>query len=104
MNTITLTTETGVKFEAYTDDKGVIRWPENKRVPFDDLLERNGISRETRALCAAARAEETKAVLKNYRRRQRRVKPSAEEMFEMRAAFGTGTTVVNVITGRRTKL
>lgn len=27
-----------------------------------------------------------------------------EELYEMRAAFGPGTTVVNVITGKRTKL
>jgi len=30
--------------------------------------------------------------------------PSAEQLAEMRAAFGTGTTVVNVLTGRRTSL
>tara|TARA_R110000824_G_scaffold240037_1_gene428685 strand:+ start:356 stop:691 length:336 start_codon:yes stop_codon:yes gene_type:complete len=30
--------------------------------------------------------------------------PTAEEKSEMRAAFGTGTTVVNVLTGRKTRL
>lgn len=29
---------------------------------------------------------------------------SSEEKSEMRAAFGTGTTVVNVLTGRKTRL
>jgi hypothetical protein len=29
---------------------------------------------------------------------------SDEEMFEMRAAFGEGATVVNAITGQETKL
>jgi len=28
-------------------------------------------------------------------------KPSAEEMFEMRAAYGTGKTVVNILTGQK---
>jgi len=37
-----------------------------------------------------------------YKRNQR--PPSAEEMFEMRAAFGEGVTVVNIITGRKTQL
>lgn len=39
-----------------------------------------------------------------YRKRMANYKPSAEEMFEMRAAFGEGATVVNVMTGKRTKL
>jgi hypothetical protein len=43
-------------------------------------------------------------VLKDYRKRQRNVKPSNEELSEMRAAFGEGTEVVNIITGRRTQL
>ena len=30
--------------------------------------------------------------------------PSEEELFEMRAAYGRGTTVVDVITGRKIKL
>ena len=30
--------------------------------------------------------------------------PTAEEKSEMRAAFGTGTTVVNVLTGRKTRI
>jgi hypothetical protein len=30
--------------------------------------------------------------------------PSSEELFEMRAAFGEGAEVVNVLTGRRTTL
>ena len=40
--------------------------------------------------------------LENYRRNYKG--PGEEEKTEMRAAFGTGTTVVNVITGKRTRL
>lgn len=36
-----------------------------------------------------------------YRRQQANHEPSEEEKFEMRAAFGPGQTVVNVISGRK---
>lgn len=39
-----------------------------------------------------------------YRERMKNHVPSGEELYEMRAAFGTGVTVVNVITGKKTKL
>ena len=35
---------------------------------------------------------------------ERNYKPSEEEKAEMRNAFGPGTTVVNVLTGKKTKL
>ena len=41
--------------------------------------------------------------LGQYRKAQANHKPSAEEVFEMRAAFGPGKTVVNIITGRCTR-
>lgn len=40
---------------------------------------------------------EVREALKGYASRQ----PSGEEMHEMRSAFGTGTTVVDVLSGRR---
>ena len=51
---------------------------------------------------ARAREAQTAAFLENYRRNYKG--PSEEEKAEMRAAFGTGATVVNVITGERTRL
>ena len=50
----------------------------------------------------AAREEETAAFLEGYRKANR--KRSTEELSEMRAAFGTGTTVVDIITGERIPL
>jgi hypothetical protein len=38
--------------------------------------------------------------LKKYREQMKDYKPSAEEIFEMNAAFGPGQTIVNVITGQ----
>ena len=47
----------------------------------------------------AAREEETAAFFESYRKANR--KRSTEGQSEMRAAFGTGTTVVDIITGER---
>lgn len=44
-----------------------------------------------------ARKTEVEEALQQYAGRQ----PSDEEMHEMRSAFGTGTTVVDVLSGRR---
>ena len=49
-----------------------------------------------------AREDEVEAELAEYRANYRG--PSAEELAEMRAAFGPGATVVNVITGKKIKL
>ena len=49
-----------------------------------------------------ARKARNEAFLENYRKNYQG--PTAEEQAEMRAAFGEGTTVVNVITGKRTRL
>ena len=39
-------------------------------------------------------------VLAEYREARKNHVPSAEEMYEMRAAFGEGSTVVDIITGQ----
>lgn len=46
-----------------------------------------------------ARDEEEEAFLAEYRKNARPM--DAEMLWEMRAAFGTGTTVVDVVTGRK---
>lgn len=53
---------------------------------------------------AAARTAETAAFLAAYRERMANHVPGAEELAEMRAAFGPGATVVNAITGQETQL
>lgn len=42
--------------------------------------------------------------LAEYREAMKDYEPSEEELFEMRAAFGEGATVVNVFTGKEIKL
>ena len=50
----------------------------------------------------AARDEETAKVIEAYRASC--TGPREEEMFEMRAAYGKGTTVVDIFTGKKIKL
>ena len=47
-----------------------------------------------------ARDAEVEKSISEYRERMKNHKPSAEEMFEMRAAFGPGAKVVDVFTGQ----
>lgn len=51
---------------------------------------------------AKARAAQTAMQLEEYRKSRR--EPGEEEKAEMRAAFGAGSTVVDIITGERIRL
>jgi|TARA_Y100000033_G_C2669797_1_gene73722 hypothetical protein len=57
-------------------------------------------------LMADLKEAEDMLFLEEYKENQKKRTPEelAEERFEMEAAFGKGTTVVNIITGERTKL
>jgi hypothetical protein len=91
----------------FTLVSGVPRWTPNQHVLFNDTIKElqiehlPGFDREA---TEAARFEDVSTSVAAYRERMKNHKPSGEELFEMRAAFGRGTTVVNVITGRRTRL
>lgn len=92
-------------FEYTIDEKGIVRWVSNGHVPPQESLEQ--IIADGQDIDIEAnndeREREIMAFLDEYRRNQP-PQPSEEELFEMRAAFGTGTTVVNVFTGRRVHL
>ena len=70
----------------------------------DDLLEMLVLvtDKADSAATQAAREAEVKADLESYRAARRA--PSAEEMAEMRAAFGEGATVVDALTGEKIQL
>lgn len=74
------------------------------RALMDDMLEKveHLTDKADREATRAARTEENEKALEEYRRNQR--KATAEELAEMRAAFGEGETVVDIITGRRYSL
>lgn len=83
---------------------GVIRWDSNGSVPPADCVKFAaflGLDVDI-AACDAARDEDTRRFLAEYRANDRG--PDAEQLSEMRAAFGEGAEVVNIITGRRTRL
>ena len=76
------------------------------RILMDDMLEKLTYITDEADVEAtrAAREEETAAFFESYRKANRNRRRSAEELHEMRAAFGTGTTVVDIITGERVRL
>lgn len=95
-------------FERARVENGVVRWNSNDNVPFDDMLFDfvciGAIDEATRERSNEARKADTAAFCAEYRKAQANRKPSAEELFEMRAAFGEGAEVVDVISGRRIQL
>lgn len=88
--------------EAHVDD-GVVRWNSNDHVPPADCLivfEMAGCEFDPKK-SEAVRKAETRDAINRYRESRRNYVPDAEERFEMRAAFGPGETVVDVITGQK---
>lgn len=90
--------------KATVEEDGAIRWNRNGRYLMDDLCEKleyagYPFSREATARKRDAQNEESIA---EYRRNDKGL--SGEELAEARAAFGEGTVVVNVLTGRKTRL
>lgn len=90
--------------DAAVDEDGAIRWNSNGRYLMDDFCEKLEyagfpFSRKATAEKREAQVEEE---LAQYRKNHRGF--DAEELAEARAAFGEGTTVVNVLTGEKTKL
>jgi hypothetical protein len=86
----------------------VVRWQSNDSIPPKDILwtwfQMYLIDEETFEGSLATSDDETAAFLADYREARKGYRPSAEEMFEMRAAFGEGETVVDVVTGQEFKL
>ena len=85
------------------DEKGIAR-NDLGRTLHDDMLEKVAMvsGKVNVEATRDARDEETAKVIEAYRASC--TGPREEEMFEMRAAFGTGTTVVDIFTGKKIKL
>ena len=90
--------------DTYRDEDGILRWKSSKRVPPQDCLEEMGLEADDLDRCRVARDHEIDEFLTAYRKQMEDHEHSAEELFEMRAAFGPGAEVVNVITGKKTRL
>lgn len=98
--------ERQINGEIFFGADGVVRWTSNNRVMPKDCREilshtayRDLYSEEA---SRAAEEAETAAFLESYSKSYKG--SSEEEKAEMIAAFGTGSTVVNVITGERIRL
>lgn len=87
-----------------TIDEAGVAWNCIGRALMDNLLEKllPVTDKADSAATRAAREAEVQADLESYRANRR--PPSAEELAEMRAAFGAGTKVVDAITGEEIQL
>lgn len=91
--------------EAIIEDDGAMKWASNGRYVPSDCAERiiaNGFAEFSKEATEEKRDAQIGEELTAYRRNYRG--PSQEEMNEMRAAFGNGTTVIDVITGKEVRL
>ena len=90
--------------EILIDENGAASWKSNGRALPGDCCEKLAYTSVTFSAeaTAAKREAETDAFLESYRKANHR--RSAEELSEKRATFGTGTTVVDIITGERIRL
>lgn len=81
--------------------EGVWRWNSNNNcIPDNSLRNAGFVSDEDRDATAAVRDVEQRQAIQRYREQRTESGYSDEEMFEMRAAFGEGTEVVDVFTGQ----
>ena len=90
--------------KATVEADGAIKWKNNGNYLMDDFCERleyagYSFSREA---TARARDLQNEKFFAEYRKNYQ--KPTEAELSEMRAAFGEGTKVVDVITGREIQL
>lgn len=98
--------ERQINGEIFFGADGVVRWTSNNRVMPRDCREilSHTVYRDLYSEDASRAAEEaeTAAFLESYRKNYK--ESGEEEKAEMRAAFGAGTTVVDIITGERIRL
>ena len=86
------------------EEDGAAKWKSNGSYLPADVVEKlifAGADFFSAEATAAKREAQTAEFLGNYRRNH---KTTTEERMEMAAAFGKGTTVVNILTGEKIKL
>lgn len=90
--------------EYHRGPAGELRWNSNDAVIPPSVWAESDMADPMPACQQVERDRQVDIQIAAYKRAQRNRRPSAEERYEMRAAFGRGATVVNVITGRRTRV
>ncbi len=90
--------------EATVENDGAIRWNSNGSYLMDDFCEKLEYAGYpfSRSATREKREAQVEKELAAYRASRHGFSP--EERAEMQAAFGKGTTVVNVLTGERTRI
>ena len=86
------------------EEDGAAKWKSNGSYLPADVVEKlifAGADFFSAEATAAKREAQTAEFLGNYRQNH---KTTTEERMEMEAAFGKGTTVVNILTGEKIKL
>ena len=83
---------------------GVLYWKKSGNIAPNDTA-KNAISLGYKINMKKHREARDKYITKSIEEYRRNWKPpTGEELFEMRAAFGTGKTIVDVISGRKIRL
>lgn len=88
--------------DSYFGQNGELRWKSNNAVIGLDVFRDAYV--EAPAHQKSEYDKYLSASLAEYRESMKNYQPSAEELFEMRSAFGAGAEVVNVITGQKIKV
>lgn len=91
--------------DAYVKD-GIVRWISNNKVPPSELLEFwKHLGKDFDYLKSMETSEnETLEFIREYVKQKKDEAVTDEERFELEAAFGKGTTVIDVFTGKETYL
>jgi hypothetical protein len=90
-----------LKTETFSKD-GALYWSSVSRPVPMDVFKDAGVTPP--AAQKKAVDDYNDAFIADYKRRMANHVHSDEELFEMRAAFGPGETVVNIFTGKKTRL
>lgn len=88
--------------DAYTVN-GIVRWKSNNSIPPRDVLDLWFYVGKAFDINESIDLsdKETSIFLQDYRERMKNYSPSHEELVEMKSAFGSGTCVVDIITGNQ---
>lgn len=92
--------------DTYIDNNNVLRWKSNNSVPPTELLELwkyENFEFDYNLALEVKRKEEIE-FLNEYRENNKNRQLSTEERYEMKAAFGAGAEIVDIITGKKYKL
>jgi len=88
--------------DTFYGEDGELRWRRNKQCVPLDIFEDAGVTPPVAQ--KRIRNKEVAQFLDEYRKANENRKYSEEEVFEMRAAFGEGETVVDIVTGKKVQL